>query len=413
MKYSIAKAVISPKLGTRLAGFNNRLPSQGILDDLALQVLLLIDDFGNRSLLISGEIIGFETSFVKKIRRYVKNNFPRIKESDICFNATHTHGGPATVYFVDAIGSYDANYIKFLEKTLKNCIHSVFKSKPKVGKMFGGMGNCNLSVNRRLPSGMGVNLKGSTDKNVGVILIKSKKEEILVINYACHPTIMNSNFISGDYPSATTRALKAQSKISREVIFLQGAGADVKPRCFSEDGLKFRYGNSFDVAKIANLLVTSVNKVLAKRLTPLLLKLKSNFCYINLPYNSNPDLKLPFLKGGKKIYQTRKKENPNDGVTIELQVWVLSKECQLVALSGEVCHKIGVHSKKLTSCSIPFFLGYSNGLPCYIPTDKITKEGGYEGHTSMQYYGHPQPIKSGSEKKIYDSLKVLINSFSN
>ena len=72
MKYSFAKTSISPKLGTRLAGFNNRKPSQGIIDDLYLQVLLLEDNKGHQALLISGEIIGFESSFVKKIRKYVK-----------------------------------------------------------------------------------------------------------------------------------------------------------------------------------------------------------------------------------------------------------------------------------------------------------------------------------------------------
>ena len=254
---------------------------------------------------------------------------------------------------------------------------------------------------------MGVNLKGSTDKNVGLILIKSKAEEILLINYACHPTILNSNFISGDYPSSVARSLKAQSKVKREVIFLQGAGADLKPRCFSEDGVKFRYGNSFDVASIANTLVTSVNNILSKKMISLKLSLTSNFCQINLPYNLDPNAKIPFLKGGKNIYNKRKKESHADGVTVELQVWGLSKDCSLVALSGEVCHKIGVNAKKIVNNRIPFFLGYSNGLPAYIPTDIIIKEGGYEGHSSMQYYGHPYPIKEGAEKKIYDALKTL------
>lgn len=408
MKYAFSKTCISPKLGTTLAGFNNRKPVQGILDDLHLQVLLLEDKLGKKILLIGAEIIGFESSFVKKIRKYVKKKYSHIKESDICFNATHTHGGPSTVYFVDAIGGFDKNYVSFLEKKLKSAIDEVFKAKLKPGKIWGKMGACNLSVNRRLPTGMGVNLKGSTDKSVGLILIKGNKEEILLINYACHPTIMNSNFISGDYPSAVARALKAQSKIKREVLFLQGAGADLKPRCFSEDGLKFRYGNSFDVANIANILVNSVNNILSKKMNPINLNLTSTFCQINLPYNKDPNLKLPFLKSGKKIFIKRKKETKADGVMIELQIWSLSKECRLIAISGEVCHKIGVNAKKMLNCNIPFFLGYSNGLPGYIPTDTIIKEGGYEGYSSMQYYGHPHPIEFGSEKKIYAALKSLL-----
>lgn len=408
MKYAFAKACITPKLGSRLAGFNRTAPVQGVLDDLYLQVLLLEDGSKQQSIIISGEIIGFESSFVKKIRQYVVKKFPNIKASAICFNATHTHGGPATVYFVDAIGAYDSAYVKFLEKTLKNLLDEVLNAKAKNALIYGGKGNCNLSVNRRLPSGMGVNEKGSTDKNVSLIAIKSKEEEIFLINYACHPTIMQSSFISGDYPSAAMRALKAQSKLKREIIFLQGAGADLKPRCFSEDGKKFRYGNSFDVATIADMLVKAVNKIISNKMKPIKLNLNSSHCQIRLDYNTNEELKLPFLKGGKKIFNQRRKENSFGGVVVELQYWALSKNCKLVSLSGEICHQIGLNAKKILNCDLPLFLGYSNGLPGYIPTDTIIKEGGYEGHTSMQYYGHPHPIQLGAEKKIYDTLKKLM-----
>ena len=152
----------------------------------------------------------------------------------------------------------------------------------KNAEISGGNGQCELSVNRRLPTGMGVNLKGSTDKDLSLISIRSNDEEIFLINYACHPTIINSSFISGDFPSAVSRALKAQSKLKREIIFLQGAGADLKPRCFSEDGKKFRYGNSFDVANIANLMVLSANKILSKKMKPIVLNLQSTKLLIKL-----------------------------------------------------------------------------------------------------------------------------------
>ena len=414
MKYSYIKTCISPKLGTRLAGFGGRAPSQGILDDLHLHLLLLEDDQGKQSLLINGEIIGFESSFVKKMRAFINKKYPKIEECAICFNATHTHGGPATVFFVDDIGAYDKSYMSFLEKKLKDAVSEVFSSKLKSGNVFSAMGTCNLSVNRRLPDAtMGINEKGSTDKELGVLVIRSEKEEILLLNYACHPTIMHSNYISGDYPSAAARALKAQSIINREVIFLQGAGADLKSRCFTEDGKKFRYGSSLDVANIANILVDSVNKVLEKKMKAINLNLESYNSTITLPYNTNPKLKLPFLKGGKEIYQKRKSENKSRGVTVELQYWSLSKDCKLIALSCELCHKIGVNLKKNSNCKLPFFLGYSNGLPAYIPTDTILKEGGYEGYRSMQYYGHPHPIKLGAEKKIYQCLKSLLKKTAN
>jgi putative membrane-bound dehydrogenase-like protein len=43
---------------------------------------------------------------------------------------------------------------------------------------------------------------------------------------------------------------------------------------------------------------------------------------------------------------------------------------------------------------------YSNDVPCYIPSERVLKEGGYEGGGAMVFYGLPAPFAPGLEDKI-------------
>src|SRR5262249_18722848 len=43
---------------------------------------------------------------------------------------------------------------------------------------------------------------------------------------------------------------------------------------------------------------------------------------------------------------------------------------------------------------------YANDVPCYIPSERVLKEGGYEGGGAMTYYDLPGPFKPGLEQPI-------------
>jgi hypothetical protein len=45
---------------------------------------------------------------------------------------------------------------------------------------------------------------------------------------------------------------------------------------------------------------------------------------------------------------------------------------------------------------------YSNDVPCYIPSKRILKEGGYEGGDAMRYFDRPAKFKPGLERQIVD-----------
>ena len=45
---------------------------------------------------------------------------------------------------------------------------------------------------------------------------------------------------------------------------------------------------------------------------------------------------------------------------------------------------------------------------CYIPSERVLKEGGYEADSSMIYYGMPGPFEKGIEEKIMAAIYLTL-----
>jgi hypothetical protein len=47
-------------------------------------------------------------------------------------------------------------------------------------------------------------------------------------------------------------------------------------------------------------------------------------------------------------------------------------------------------------------------MPCYIPSERILAEGGYEGATAMYYYDRPTKFAPGVEQRIVSAVHQLM-----
>ena len=54
--------------------------------------------------------------------------------------------------------------------------------------------------------------------------------------------------------------------------------------------------------------------------------------------------------------------------------------------------------------------GYSNEVMCYIPSERVLKEGGYEAESSMIYYGMPGPFETGIEEQIMTTIHTTLKN---
>jgi hypothetical protein len=105
-------------------------------------------------------------------------------------------------------------------------------------------------------------------------------------------------------------------------------------------------------------------------------------------------------------------------VSLPIQVWHLGDRT-MVGLGGETCVEYALRLKKDLGREKTWVVGYANEVPCYIPSEKVLSESGYEpgwepatGRTiatgSMMFYGWPVPFAPGIEDRIITAAEALV-----
>src|SRR5262249_6260070 len=95
-------------------------------------------------------------------------------------------------------------------------------------------------------------------------------------------------------------------------------------------------------------------------------------------------------------------------VDFRIQTWTFGDSLGIVFLPGEVVVDYSKRLKRELDCGRLWINAYSNDVPCYIPSERILKEGRYEGADAMIYYDKPGPFAPGLEQPIVDAVKMLL-----
>ena len=91
-----------------------------------------------------------------------------------------------------------------------------------------------------------------------------------------------------------------------------------------------------------------------------------------------------------------------------IQVWRFGDDLAMVFLAGEVVVDYSIAMKKEFDPDRLWMIAYANDAPCYIPSDRILAEGGYEAESSMLYYARPSRLKPGLEAIIMDAIRAMM-----
>jgi hypothetical protein len=80
------------------------------------------------------------------------------------------------------------------------------------------------------------------------------------------------------------------------------------------------------------------------------------------------------------------------------------KSLTLLALGGEVVVDYALRAHRKYPGESLIVAGYSNAVMCYIPSERILGEGGYEVVDNMVYYGQPGPFAPGVENGVFQAI---------
>jgi len=98
-------------------------------------------------------------------------------------------------------------------------------------------------------------------------------------------------------------------------------------------------------------------------------------------------------------------DHPVHETAYPVQAIRFGKSLTLLALGGEVVVDYALRAKAEYQGEPLIVAAYSNSVMCYIPTEKILREGGYEAVDNLVYYGQPGPFAQGVEARVFDAIR--------
>jgi hypothetical protein len=91
-----------------------------------------------------------------------------------------------------------------------------------------------------------------------------------------------------------------------------------------------------------------------------------------------------------------------------VQVWDFGKDLVMIFMAGEVVVDYALRLKKELGEDRVWINAYANDMPCYIPSLRILREGGYEAETAMIGYEKPSKFTEDVEETIMNGIYSIL-----
>lgn len=423
-KAGAAKTIITPARPMWMSGYASRTkPAEGKVTELYAKALYLEDTAGQGAVLVTLDLVGIDRDLSRRVTQAIerKHGLPRDR---ILLSVSHTHCGPvvgsnlSAMYFLDAAQEkLVADYADQLPGLILGVV-SEAQQKLAPARIESGRGQAGFAVNRRNNKEPEVaklrqlgKLQGPVDHDVPVLAVRDEGGVLkaVVFGYACHATTMDFLQWSGDWPGFAQAEIEAAHPAAI-ALFWAGCGADQNPLPRRVPALAHAYGKE---------LAQAVEAVVKSPMAPVRPALKTKYVEIDLPFADLPSRekladetlsKDRFVAARARLLM---KEMQTKGALkstypYPIQAWQLGDNLTWLALGGEVVVDYSLRLKKENGdLSV---IAYANDVMAYIPSKRVLQEGGYEGATSMIYYGQPAVWNPRLEDMIVDSATSLIRA---
>jgi hypothetical protein len=429
-----AKIKITPEEPVLMAGYGSRdHPSEGVAADLFARALAFHDGTGQAKVLVTADIIGFGPVLSRSIKEEAARRYG-LTEENLLLVGSHTHNGPVLSerVLVDHPEQVKANdaYAEGLKKKILEIIGLALQDREAV-RLEWARGRADFGMYRRVPKpdgtwSFGDNPQGKTDPEVPVLALRKPDGGLkaLFFTYACHCTSIRSGkdrfyFIHPDWAICCSTLEKKMP--GTQVMFVTGCGGDIDP------GPK---GPLSEAEKNGASMERALEEVLAKGgFQGVQGPIRTSFRRIELPLESiDPAAVEAMIQGGRPAEQKfarNLEKRLADGqlcgapISYPVAAWRFGRGPTLVALAGEVCVEYALRLKKEVGSDKIWPIGYANEVMCYIPSERVLHENGYESGWSpkwgrgvaafqMSGSGWDAPFAYGLEDRIIGTVHDLL-----
>ncbi|HLY08909.1 MAG TPA: hypothetical protein VKW04_06305 [Planctomycetota bacterium] len=242
LKAGFGSADLTPEVGASIPGGFRPNPSKGVRDPL-WAVACVVTDGSTPIALVGIDELFIGKSTVQTARQLIEKA-TGIPGGQVLIAASHTHtGGP----ILSCLGNDgDPAYEDKVARGIAQAVRDAWTGRQTVELGIGLGKEDRISFNRRFlmkdgkeithPGKPGtkthdqiVKPAGPIDPDVGVLAARKPGGAVLgvVVNFACHCTVVGGNQFSADYVADLRKELKAVYGASAEVVFLNGACGDI------------------------------------------------------------------------------------------------------------------------------------------------------------------------------------------
>ena len=421
----LARENITPPPGLWMTGYAARArPADGTAQDLWVKALAVQDPSGARGVLLTADLCDITRAVSERVAIELMTRYA-LPRSAIMTNVSHTHcapwleGGLAGLRILPPDGM--AKAVAFRQELELKMVKAASDALDSLAPATISWGEdaATFGANRRenpadqVPALRAAGkLKGPFDPRVPTLAVHDASGALrgLIVSYACHNTTLMLYQWHGDYAGSAQVELERRHP-GATVLFAMGCGADINPLPRRELAHVEQYGRE---------LADAADRALAKPMKRVEGRFGSAFEDITLTFSRLPtpeELRTAREKEqpNKEMYQAwsatiteqiRRKGNRALEYSYPIQAWRLGN-LSWAALAGEVVIDYSDRLRREVGPDLWVF-GYSTDVMAYIPSERVLKEGRYEGDTSMVPHGRPSKWNPGLEDRIVAKTRELL-----
>ena len=428
IQVGVAEVDITPDYPIRLNGYGSRrTESDGIIQQIWAKALAIGSDADDPVVLVTVENCGLPDELTEEVSDRIKEK-TGISRAHFTACFTHTHSAPcltnAAPFLFSSdippdqqktIDRYTAQFKDWMEAVV---LEALANREPS--RLRWSIGELSFAKNRRTDG-------GPVDHSLPCMQITREDGTLRAIwaSYACHCTTLagTDNHICGDWAGFAQDALQEALPGVTALISI-GCGADANPESRMmpmPDGKEEVFSTRLAYAKAhGEALSEEVQRLLKRDAKPLSTVPTGVFERVNLPFDTLPtreEWEARVAEGGHDAYHAQKHlerlqegHPPQTELSYPVQAWKFGEELAIVFLASEVVVDYSLRLKSELDADRLWVGAYSNAFPCYIPSERVLAEGGYEGGGAMLYFGPPTRFAPGVEQLVIDTVHRLLPS---
>jgi neutral ceramidase len=427
-KAGATAVVITPPIGTPLAGYYALRPATGVLDDLYAKALVIEQD-ERKAAFVTLDVVTVTRAVSVAARRFIAEQ-TGIPPERVMISATHTHSGPVIKRkgMLDQLTGADQPLaVEFNEKLPALIARAVREANAKLApaRPCAAVGRAEgLTRNRRSWMQDGtvawqprpndprvVRPAGPVDPQVGVLQVAP---QATYVNFPMHANIVGGTRFSADFPAVLARQIALAKGADMTTLFANGCCGNINP-----DKSVAGPGSS-PVERVGTRLAAAVTNAW-KDLQPLKTfapRARHTVLVLSRPRFTEADAaearSIAARMNEREVGTVAKAKafcildtlaHKDEPLEAEVQVIAVSDDLAVVAMPGEIFSELGLAIKKASPFKHTFIAELANSSIGYIPNRTAYAEGNYEVVSAR--------CAEGSGEMLVDAAVELLREMAN